>query len=401
MSRITTARLLRRLTLRPDAALVDRFADADHETIVGALLDQPGREITTPDFENMDDPWSAVVRWWLDQMRHPDAGLHERMVWFWHGHLTSGLDKAPPRMLAAQHQLLRRHAFGNFRELLREITLDPAMLWWLDGSGSWADDPNENYARELMELFALGRGHYTETDVHNGARALAGYWVDDGEDGDRVEFNSDGALRTSVEFLGRRVRTVDDVIDAVCDHPACAPWIAGKVHEAFHGSPPDETRRAALAEIFASSGLEIRPLVEAVVTDPSLADAPDRPRSALEWYLALELVLDVDMDPWSLERLGQTPLNPPNVAGWPGHERWLSAGIVLTKAQIAMDYSWDSPTLDDDDPVGDVLRRANLDGVSETTRRSLDELAGSIEGRRERSTLLSAAVAMTPEFNLT
>lgn len=401
MSRTTTARMLRRLTLRCDAAMVDRFADTAPETIARTLLDQPGRRISTPDFENMDDPWGEVVRWWLDQMRHPDAGLHERMVWFWHGHLTSGLDKAPPRMMATQLQLLRRHALGNFREMLREITLDPAMLWWLDGSGSWADDPNENYARELMELFALGRGHYTETDVRNGARALAGYWVHDGDDGDRVEFDSEGALRAPVEFLGTRVRTVDDVIDTVCDHPACAPWIAGTVHEAFHGSPPDDDRRAELASIFASGGLEIRPLVEAVVTDPALVDAPERPRSALEWYLALEIVLGLDMDPWSLDRLGQVPLNPPNVAGWPGHERWMSAGVVLTKAQIAMDYAWDSPTLDDADPVGDILRRANLDTVSDITRRSLTELAASTEGRRERSTLLSAAVAMTPEFNVT
>ena len=142
------------------------------------------------------------------------------------------------------------------------------------------------------------------------------------------------------------------------------------------------------------------PLVEAVVTDPSLVDAPDRPRSALEWYLALELVLDVEIDIWSLERLGQVPLSPPNVAGWPGNERWMSAGVVLTKAQVAMDYAWDTPTLDDDDPVGDVLRRAQLGEVSDSSRRSLEQLAESIDGRRETSTLLCAAVAMTPEFNL-
>lgn len=399
MSRTTANRVLNRLTLRSDAALVDRYANVDPTEIVADLLAAPPRDVPAPDPIAEGDEYGTAIGWWLDQLRHPDGGLHERMVWIWHGHLTSGLGKAPPRMMIAQNRLLRRHALGNFRELLGAVTVDPAMLLWLDGAGSHADDPNENHARELMELFALGRGHYSETDVGNAARALAGYWIDE-EDGDRVVFEPEHALRHTVAFLGRRVRTADDVVDAVCDHSACAPWIAGMLHAAFHGTTPDDRRRAELAAVFVDSGLEIRPLVEAVVSDPALVDAPARPRSALEWYLAAERLLGVEFDTWGLDQLGQMPLDPPDVAGWPGHERWMSAGLVLTKAQIAMNHAWDTPTLDDTDPVGDVLRRANLTEVGEPTRRSLERLAAAVAGRRERSTVLCAAVAVSPEFNL-
>lgn len=399
MSRATAAHIVRRLTLCPDAALVDRYADAAPEAIVRDLLAAPARHVDHPEITD-DDPWDAATAWWLDLMRRPDAGIHERLVWFWHGHLTSGLGKAPPRMMAEQNLLLRRHAMGNFRDLLHEITVDPAMLWWLDGDGSGPDAPNENYARELMELFSLGRGHYTEQDVHNGARALAGYRVDT-EAGDRVFLDDERTLDRPVPFLGRWVRTAGEVVDTVCDHPACAPWIAGRMHEAFHGTPPSDERRAELGALFAAAGLEIRPLVEAVVTDPALVDAPGRPRSGLEWFLAAEVLLGAELDPWNLTLLGQQPLDPPDVAGWPGDERWMSSGTVLTRAEIAMNHAWDSPTLDDHDPVADVLRRANLTDVAGPTRATLDRLARRVEGRRQRSTLLCATVAVSPEFNVT
>jgi uncharacterized protein (DUF1800 family) len=126
-----------------------------------------------------------------------------------------------------------------------------------------------------------------------------------------------------------------------------------------------------------------------------------RPRSPLEWLLALERLTGTTLDTWNLELLGQMPMQPPNVAGWPGTERWVSTGAVLTKARIAIDSSWDAPTLDGQDPVADVLRRAALDDISDQTRAALDKIAGADLGRRDLSSLLHAAVAVAPEFSLT
>ena len=398
-----TRHVLRRLTFGPTDDHAVRFDGVAPLDAVDALLADPPGTLTAPRFGDDGDDW-ATTEWMLSQVRRPDAGVHERMVWFWHGHLTSSVAKASPDEMMTQQELLRRHALGNFRTMLHEITLDPAMLYWLDSAGSVAAAPNENYARELMELFALGRdsGAYIEADVRAGAMALAGYWVDDEDDEARVVFEPDEALGADVEFLGRRVRTAGDVVDAVCDHPACARHVARRLHRSFVGADPAPARLDELASVFAGSGLEIRPLVEAIVRHPTLVDAPvERPRSPLEWYLAFERLVGADVDAWVLELLGQVPMAPPNVAGWPDAERWISSGAMLTKAQIALDHAWDTVTLDGAEPVGEILGRAGLDGVSDATRATLDELARSVDGRRDRSSLLHAAVAVCPEFNLT
>jgi uncharacterized protein (DUF1800 family) len=391
------AHLLRRMTFGPRPGEIDRYIDLEAADIVRSLLDAAPIQPEPPGL-GTDDDYGILLRWWLAVMASPDAGLHERMVWFWHGHLTSSLDQADPRQMYRQHELLRRHALGNFRTMMQEITIDPAMLWWLDGAGSTAEAPNENYAREVMELFTLGRGNYTEADVRAGAVAFSGWWVDD--DGE-PQYDDSSGPQSSVDLRGGQVSSAGDAIDVLCDHPACAPFVAGKVHSALTGAPPDDARRAELASVFVQSGLEIGPLVEAIVTHESFLDrSAPRPRTPVEWWLAVQHLFATDLEEWSLDQLGQLPFSPPNVAGWPGHDRWISAGATFTKAQIAMDYAWDVSTLGDDDPVGEVLWRAGLIEVSDATRAVLDEAAQSIESRRERATVLHALVTMTPEFSL-
>lgn len=401
-TRSVNARLLRRLVLSPTTALVESYDEASPRELVDDVVSQPP---LTPGnggvAADADDDFWAATQWWLGVMAGPSAGFHERLVWFWHGHLTSGAEKASSPSMLKQHELLRTGALGSFRELLGNITLDPAMLWWLDGSGSHVDAPNENHARELMELFALGRhsGAYTEDDVKAGAKALAGYWVDE-DDGDRVVFESDDALTYSVPFLGARVRNVDDVIDTICAHDACPAHIAERMFEHFVGGPLPEPVHQRLAENFRTSDLDIGVLANAIVTgELFLSGPPERPRSGLEWFLSLQRLVGSNLEMWPLEQLAHTPMNPPNVAGWPGTDRWKSTGHLLTKGQIALDHSWDTDTLDRSDPIGDVLRRAVLYEVGPTTRAALEELATSVEGRREQATLLHAAVAMCPEFS--
>jgi uncharacterized protein (DUF1800 family) len=178
--------------------------------------------------------------------------------------------------------------------------------------------------------------------------------------------------------------------------------VAGNVHEQLVGVWPEPDRLDELARVFADSGLEIRPLVEAIVTHESFLDrSSPRPRTPVEWWVAMRHLYATDLEPWALDQLGQVPFAPPNVAGWPGHDRWVSSGATFAKAQLAMDASWDVGTLGDDDPVGELLWRAGIVEVSDATRALLDEAARSVEGRRDRATVLHALVAMTPEFSLT
>ena len=393
------AHLLRRLTFGPRPGEVDRLRDLVADVIIRTLLDQPAIDPEPPEL-GTDDDYSTLLRWWLDVMASPDAGLHERMVWFWHGHLTSSFDQAEPRAMYRQHRLFRDHALGNFRVLLRAIAVDPAMLWWLDGDGSTAESPNENFGREVMELFALGHGAgYTEVDVRAAAVACSGWWVDD--DGD-AQFDEESGPHRSVRLLGVEVRSIEEAIDVICDHPACAPHVAGAIHEYLVGHPPEAGRREELGEIFRSNDLDIASVVEAIVTGAHWTDPPDAtPRSPVEWWVALRHLYDVDIEPWALQQLGQLPFEPPDVAGWPGGSAWISAGAVFAKAQIAVDHAWDVGTLDATDPVGDVLARAGAYDVSEATRDVLDRAARATDGRRDLATVLHALVAMSPEFSLT
>ncbi|MGD9796333.1 MAG: DUF1800 family protein, partial [Acidimicrobiia bacterium] len=163
--RALVAHLLRRTTFGPFPGQVEALAERGIDVAVRSVLSANALQLDPPEF-GTDDDERVLVDWWLDAMANPAAGLHEKMVWFWHGHLTSSLDKAEVQLMWRQHQLLRKHALGNFRDLLQAITIDAAMLAWLDGNGSTSEAPNQNYGREVMELFTLGHdGGYSEADV--------------------------------------------------------------------------------------------------------------------------------------------------------------------------------------------------------------------------------------------
>ncbi len=393
------AHLLRRLTFGPRPGQVDELLPLGVAGALEHLLAAVPLDVEEPQLGTGDD-YTVMRLWWRRLLADPGAGLHEKITWFWHGHLTSSLAKAEPALMLIQHRLLRRLAVGNLRELLQEITVDPAMLEWLDGSGSTAEAPNENYSRELMELFALGRGNFTEADVRAGAIALAGWGVQY-EGGVEAYFDESLAPSEPVEFLGRSVLRADEVVDAVCDSEACSAHIAARLYEFLVGQPPDEARLGELAIAFRDSGLEIRILIEAIARHPSFLEARlNRPRTGIEWFIAAQSFLDREFEEYRLYELGHVPFEPPNVAGWPGPDRWVSTGAVLSKAASAWDFAGDTPTFETDDPVAEVLAKASLYEISDETRNVLRAAADSVDGRREKSSLLHALVPCTPEFNL-
>ena len=398
------AHLLRRTGFGPAPGEVE--ASGSYDDVLAVVLDtavDDGAEIPDPD----NDDISPAIAWWLRRMRDTHAPLHEKMVLFWHGHFTSSADKSSADMVANQHNLLRRHALGNFRELAHAIVRDAAMLLFLDGADSSADDPNENLARELMELFTIGRGPYTQADVRAAAMALAGFTVD--WESEAVGFNEEAANTSVLTVLGvTDTFDSDRLVDVLCDHDACAPFVAGKVFAYFVGSAAPPDRLAALAATFREHNLEIRPLVEAILTSEEFAGSRlARPRFPVEWHVAAMTALGVEIvadDVWNVGELGQMPFYPPNVAGWPVGAQWVGAGRQLLRASMALDRSWpdDYSSIDLDrvspaERAEAALRHCGLFEVAPTTKAALATAARRAPAADGGDRLLVALALASPE----
>ncbi len=395
------AHVLRRTTFGPFPGQVESLLPLGVDGVIERVLAAKPLSTAKPPALT-DDGSYAPVDWWLDRMSDRTAGIHEKMTWFWHGHLTSSHDKVFRwRWEFPQHLLIRKYALGNFRTLLQKITVDPAMLVYLDGAWSDSDDPNENYGRELMELFTLGRGPYTQDDVRSAARALAGWWVDweTGQSG----FHNYAALSSPVTLLGRSVMRANDVIDAVCDHPQCAKWVSAKIRRYFTAGL---SKRDALREAkrFRTAGLEIRPLIETIVRGPTfLRRRMNRPRTPVEWLLAAMPALgitDRDMRRWTLYGMGQLPFYPPNVSGWPSGNRWLSASFALARASVVTQNDGIADVIEASDPVAAALKRCSLFEVTPQTTAALTSAAAQISNPERRARVLLAMAVGSPEFAL-
>jgi uncharacterized protein (DUF1800 family) len=404
------AHLLRRTSFGPHPGQVAALAGGGYEAALATVLKAEPLPMSEASLGTKDD-YNVIIRWWMNRLGKPEAGLHEKMVWFWHSHLTSSIDKADAIAMYRQYLLFSKHALGNAVTLLKAVTVDAAMLGWLDGNGSESDAPNENYGRELLELFALGRTRngaptYSESDVRAAAYALSGYVVDDERDF-RVGFHSEAGPQGAVQLFGKPVTDANGVIDIVVAHEAFAPFITQKLYHYLHGVRADDAVLAELAGVFQRGGYEIRPLVEAVLRHPTfVVNQRTRARFPIEWAMAANAILGRDPDKnyddtkYLLETLGQIPLQPPNVAGWPISPRWLAAGATMTKVSYAWDRAGDTEVIATADPVAWVLERAGLYDVSDATRTAMTTAASKIESKRERATVLHALALSSPEFAL-
>ena len=431
------AHLLRRTTFGPAAGQVERLAGRAYPDVVDDVLADSGDraiaaqgvasaralaapigvrarleaertgeavEVRTDDDGNPVLEDEDILQWWLERLRDPDAGLHERMVWYWHGHFTAHLHSGESEMVWNHHVTMRQHALGNFRELTRSMLRDPLMLLYLDGAGSTGDNPNENLARELMELFTLGVGNYTEDDVKAGACALSGWNVD--WEANTSWFDPEAHYDRLVTFLGVRDRFgVDEVVDAVCDHPACPSHVATRLYRHLVGVDPDPAEADRLGRIFRAADLEILPLVAAIVrSDGFAAGRRARPRQPVEWLIGALSALganDAQIDTWQLHLAGQVPLSPPNVAGWPDDDRWLGASQILTRVNQVLGRSWDDSLDTSIEPTVDaVLARCSIWDVSTETRTTLQQAIDQQTEYDSGLELLFALSLCSPEFAL-
>lgn len=290
--------------------------------------------------------------WWMREMIESPAPLEERMTLFWHNHFATSQQKVvSSQAMWRQHQLLRTHALGNFRTLLHAVAKDPAMLVYLDGANSRKEAPNENFAREVMELFTLGEaskgGQYTEQDIKEAARAFTGWSVerDDFSFKFRPAFHDAGSktvLGRSGNFDG------DAVLDIMLEQPAAARFIVGKLWKEFVSPLPNEANEADKAQLeriaqrFRQSGYDISTaLRDLLLTDAFWAESNRGSliKSPVDLVVGTVRQFDfsyTDVMPFALKtaQLGQNLLVPPNVKGWPGQNDWINATTLLERKRF-------------------------------------------------------------------
>ncbi len=282
------------------------------------------------------------VRWWLLRMAWTQRPLLEKMTLFWHGVLTSSFRKVGGRLgfmrMIIQNQFLRNHAFDTFDNILLGITSDPAMLFYLDLARSTRTAPNENYARELMELFTLGLGHYTQRDVSEAAAALTGWHLSGLSSVYLPQTHND---LTKV-FLGHNGNlNYKDVVNILTNHPA-APWfIMRKLFTFFVYENPSTDDLKPLVDAYVQSGHNMGTVMRTLLLSPQFSSPKAyraRVKSPVEFavgaYRALNIRDDGSNLPYITTLMGQTVFDPPNVAGWPGDKvssLWLNSGTWMTR----------------------------------------------------------------------
>lgn len=284
-----------------------------------------------------------LKRWWMLHLLRTDAPVNEHMTLFWHNHFTSSLEKVEqPKLMYLQNQLLRKNAVGNFRSLLHEAARDPAMLIYLDGSANVKGSPNENFARELLELFTLGRGHYTERDVQAAAVAFTGWGVDR----NRGTFVYDPAKHDNkrVTFMGRPGSfSGDQIIDIILEKPRTAELIAEKFWKEFvSDSRPDPRAVRNWGATFRKSNYNIKALLSAVLNSNEFWDRRNRgtlTKSPIDLVVGTLRTLPFPKLPDTelvhiLQLLGQDLFDPPTVKGWAGGNAWIDTQTLLVRTSL-------------------------------------------------------------------
>jgi uncharacterized protein (DUF1800 family) len=282
-----------------------------------------------------------LTSWWLHRMRHTPAPLLEKATLFWHGHFaTSAAKVREARLMFRQNELLRQHALGDFRALVRGIARDPAMLLYLDSATNRKVHPNENFSREVMELFCLGVGKYSEQDIQQLARCFTGWEIQHGE----FKFNSYQHDYGNKTVLGKTGPfDGDEGLEIILQQPAAAEFICAKFVQFFVADEPELPAEhiAPLAQRFRASGLTVAPVLETILTSRlfySAASLGRKIRSPVELGVgllrALEATANLVQLANRLRELGQIPLFPPNVKGWNGGRTWIDSSSLLGRANL-------------------------------------------------------------------
>ena len=402
--RAAVAHVLRRLSMGPQpdlaATLHDSDAAIDRALDLSAPAATPPAIAPPPDYDTAQavGALEQPVTFWLQQMQSSPRFIEERLVWFWHDHFASSVAKVRvPYMMWQQHLLLRTHATGNFAEMLHAVSKDPAMLWYLDGVSNTSRAVNENFGREVMELFTLGRGNYTEQDVIEASRAFTGWAVN------ILSLPGSAALSAvtppwTATFLASRhdngTKTLlgttanldlDGALDVLLNQEATGTRIAGKLYTDLVGVAPSYKTAKRLGKAFRAQNYEVMPLVEAIVAEPAFASEQAvgvKTRSPLEKLVGIvQAIPPATLDIGRLGRrvlhgsasgvadalrtLDYTPFAPPNVAGYPKGLRLFGPHQLLHAFDLLSVYP-SAPEIPA--KLDDLLDRYALVNVSDRTR---------------------------------
>ncbi len=343
-------------------ASTDELAAAEKrgfaETLAHLLAGEPGAGELVPTLTDTgrvaatrDTEGTQIRGWWLYCMLHGGHPLREKLTLFWHNHFATSIVKVrDARLMVQQNALFREHALGQFGPMLQAVSRDGAMLVWLDSNSNVKGKPNENYAREVMELFSLGVGNYTEKDIREAARAFTGWHTD----GTGFKFNAAQHDTDSKTVLGK-TGNLDgtDIVNIVLAQPAAARFLVRKLYSYLVSeiSPP-EALLEPLCEQYRKSAYDTLALVKTILGSRLFySDHAFRKRIKSPVEFALGAVRAIyrrfdDSDPhhrpiphqalvkW-LGTMGQALFAPPNVKGWPGARTWLNTSTVLERDNFA------------------------------------------------------------------
>jgi uncharacterized protein (DUF1800 family) len=405
-NRSAVAHLLRRAGFGASGAEIDAAVKAGYEATVTALLApagaDPGAAATPPpNFPAMKAPKKGdaqadyqMVEWWLGRMASVTQPLVEKRTFFFHGHFATSIQKVKsPGFMVQQNQTMRTLGGGDFGVLAHAMVRDPAMMLWLDSAGNTLKAPNENLARELMELFTLGVGNYTEDDVRAGARALTGWRLDPDGKATLVPKLHDNTPKT---ILGK-TSDFDDTsfVDWILQQPGSPKFVTGRFWDRFGMPgpiPPDVSGRLLAAY---GPNRDITALLRALFLDPVFQGPQARyalVKQPTEYVVGVLRALKIKVSATgeskdnealrtALTGLGQMPFYPPNVGGWPEGTAWLTTAAAQTRFGFA---EWavtkgDLSQVENSSPsqrVDAVAHLLGVDAFSDRSASALNEVVG-------------------------
>ena len=430
-NRRLAAHLFRRAGFAASSAELDQAVEQSPAEVVHRLIEPPPE---AAEFRRITDGLARSVlaggeaenlaAVWVYRMLGTPQPLREKLTLFWHGHFATSAAKVEDAdLMQQQNDLLRRHALGDFNQLVQEISRDPAMLVYLDSATNRKSHPNENYAREVMELFCLGEGNYTEADVQQVARCFTGWEIRR----DAFRFNRYRHDEGEKTFLGKTGKFGgEDAVRVILEQPAAPRFIVGKLFRYFfcdEPAPPDALLEP-LADEFRRSDLQIAPVVGRMLGSRlffSELAIGRKVRSPVELAIGLLRALGGSVNSYQLARglneLGQGLFYPPNVKGWDGGRTWINSSTLLARANLVRELLTDGKTRFDGGSLTDLLERENVRTpreqvlrlaellvavpLAEQVEQRLVELASDDAKEKERRLReVVYALAATPEFQL-
>jgi uncharacterized protein (DUF1800 family) len=347
----------------------------------------------------------VLAAWWLDRMVAVDVATVEKVTWFWHGHFATSAQKVKiAALMQGQNEKFRELGMGSFTDLAHAMIVDPAMIVWLDGNDNKAGAANENLAREFMELFTLGVGHYTEDDVREAARALTG-WTIDRETGEAKLVPRKRDDKPATIFGKKASYDAKSFVDLALSREESAPFVIGRMwYRLVSPTPPDDAAKARLLKAYGPRR-DVRATLRAIASEPAFRDEKTAlVKQPVEWLVGLMRALGVR--PSALDEkvagklykglmgLGQVPFRPPSVGGWPSGASWLTTAAGLTRLKVAQGVA-EQANLDslaqNKDKVEAVRELLAVDAWSDRTRAALDKVAAD-------PAKVAALAACAPEY---